>query len=278
VSTLAGISGSHGSADGIGGNARFWTPFGIAVDSAGNVYVADTGNNTIRKITANGVVSTLAGLAGQPDSQDGTGTNARFRNPWDVAVDSTGDVFVADMSNDTIRKITPTGLVSTLAGQTGNSGSLDGVGTGAQFNNPFAMAVDGADNIYVSDSANDTIRKITPGGVTSTLAGLPGYAGSTDGIGNDARFCNPQGLAVDDRGNIYVADTGNNTVRKITPMGVVTTLAGPAGAGGTTDGIEKDARFNNPGGVAVNRTGNIYVADTNNHTVRKMAYSASEHP
>jgi sugar lactone lactonase YvrE len=220
----------------------------------------------------------LAGLAGHPGNKDGIGTNARFRNPWGVAVDDASNVFVADMSNDTIRKITPNGMVSTLAGQAGISGSLNGFGTSAQFNNPFAIAVDKADNIYVSDSANDTIRKITPGGVVSTLAGLPGYAGGTDGNGNDARFWNPQGLAVDDGGNIYVADTGNNTVRKITPMGGVTTLAGLAGASGTTDGIGKDARFNSPGGVAVDRTGNIYVADTNNHAVRKMAFSASEHP
>ena len=245
---------------------------------SGNVYVADTGNNTIRKITPNGVVSTLAGLAGHPGSKDGIGANARFRNPWGVAVDGAGNVFVADMSNDTIRKITPAGMVSTLAGQAGMSGSLDGVGTSAQFNNPFAIAVDSADNIYVSDSANDTMRKITPSGVVSTLAGLPGYAGSTDGNGNDARFWNPQGLAVDDRGNIYVADTGNNTVRKITPMGVVTTLAGLAGTSGTTDGIGKEARFNSPGGVAVDRTGNVYVADTNNHAVRKIAFSTSENP
>jgi len=278
VSTLAGISGSHGSADGIGSNARFWAPFGIAADSAGNVYVADTANNTIRKITPNGVVSTLAGLAGHPGNKDSIGANARFRNPWGVAVDGAGNVFVADMSNDTIRKITPTGVVSTLAGQTGISGSLNGVGTSAQFNNPFAVAVDGADNLYVSDSANDTIRKITPSGVVSTLAGLPGYAGNTDGNGNDARFWNPQGLTVDDKGNIYVADTGNNTVRKITPMGVVTTLAELAGASGTTDRAGESARFNSPGGVAVDHTGNVYVADTNNHTVRKIAFSPLEHP
>ena len=278
VRTLAGISGSHGSADGIGSNARFWAPFGIAADSAGNVYVADTANNTIRKITSDGVVSTLAGLAGHPGNKDGIGTNARFRNPWGVAVDGMGNVFVADMSNDTIRKITPTGVVSTLAGQAGISGSVNGVGNSAQFNNPFAVAVDSAGNVYVSDSANDTIRKITPSGVVSTLAGLPGYAGDTDGNGNDARFWNPQGLAVDDKGNIYVADTGNNTVRKITPMGVVTTLAGLAGASGTTDRAGESARFNSPGGVAVDHTGNVYVADTNNHTVRKIAFSPLELP
>ncbi len=278
ISTLAGVAGSHGAADGIGGNARFWAPFGIAVDGAGNVYVADAANNTIRKIAPNGVVSTLAGLAGHPGSNDGTGINARFRNPWGVAVDDAGNVFVADMSNDTIRKITPACVVTTLAGQAGMSGYANGFGSNARFNNPFAVATDNAGNVYVADSANDIIRKITPSGVASTLAGLPGYTGSTDGNGNDARFRNPQGLAVDDKGNIYAADTGNNTVRKITPTGVVTTLAGLAGTPGSTDGVGADARFNSPDGVAVDNAGNIYVADVNNHTVRKMAFSASEHP
>ena len=278
VSTLAGISGSHGSADGIGGNARFWAPFGIAVDRSGNVYVADTANNTIRKITPNGVVSTLAGLAGHPGNKDGIGINARFRNPWGVAVDDAGNVFVADMSNDTIRKITPTGVVSTLAGQAGMSGSVDGFGSQARFNAPYDVAADNAGNVYVSDSANDTIRKITPSGVVSTLAGLPGYAGGTDGNGKDARFWNPQGLAVDSKENIYVADSGNNTVRKITPMGVVTTLAGLAGTPGPSDGVGADARFNSPGGAAVDNAGNVYVADVNNHTVRKITLSKSENP
>ncbi|MGA9453743.1 MAG: protein kinase [Verrucomicrobiia bacterium] len=278
VSTLAGAAGSHGSADGTGSTARFWAPFGIAVDSSGNVYMADTGNNTIRKVTPAGVVSTLAGLAGHPGSKDGVGTNARFRNPWSVAVDGMGNVFVADMSNDTIRKITPAGVVSTLAGQAGLSGSADGFGGGARFNNPFAVAADSTGDVYVSDSGNNTIRKITSAGVVVTLAGLPGYAGRADGNGNDARFWNPQGLAVDAAGNIYVADTGNNTVRKITPMGVVTTLLESVGANDTTDKTGGSPRFNSPGGVAVDEAGNVYVADSNNHCIRKMALSQSENP
>jgi len=276
VSTLAGAAGNHGSTDGVGSNARFWAPFGIAVDGSGNVYVADTGNNTIREISPNGAVSTLAGSAGHPGNKDGVGSNARFRNPWSVAVDSMGNVFVADMSNDTIRKVAPNGMVTTLAGQPGKSGNADGFGSGARFNNPFAVAVDNADNVYVSDSANNTIRKIAPGGMVVTLAGLPGYAGSTDGNGNDARFLNPQGLAVDGAGNIYVADTGNSTIRKITPTGKVTTLSAPAGVSGAVDKTGGNARLNNPGGVAVNDAGNIYVADTDNHCVRKMILSQSE--
>jgi sugar lactone lactonase YvrE len=278
VSTLAGVPGTHGSTDGPGKHARFWAPFGITVDRAGNVYVADTANNIIRKITPDGFVSTLAGSVGHPGNQDGTGSNAQFRNPWGVAVTDQGNVFVADMSNNTIRKISPTGVVSTLAGQAGVSGSRDGMGADAQFNNPFALAVDPEDNIYVSDSANNTIRKITPNGAVSTLAGLPGQAGSTDGNGTTARFWNPQGLVTDDHGNIYVADTGNNIVRKITPTGIVTTLAGPAGINGIPGEVGAVARFNNPSGVAIDRVGNVYVADTNNHAVRKMSLAAAGHP
>ena len=276
VSTLAGVAGSHGSADGSGGNAWFLAPFGLTADGAGNVYVADTVNNTIRKITPAGVVSTLAGLASQSGKQDGIGAHARFRNPWGVAVDGTGNVFVADMSNDTIRKITPAGVVSTFAGHAGMPGSVDGFAGQARFNAPHGVAADHAGNVYVSDSANHTIRKITAGGLVSTLAGLPGYSGNADGNGNEARFWNPQGLAVDGTGNVYVADTGNNAIRKITVKGVVSTLAGLTGATGTTGGVEKEAQFNGPGGVAVDSEGNIYVADTSNHAVRKIASSAAE--
>ncbi|HEY1789344.1 MAG TPA: protein kinase [Verrucomicrobiae bacterium] len=263
VSTIAGLFHSRGSADGLGTNsARFWSPFGIAVDNAGNIFVADTGNNTIRKISPAGIVSTIAGLAGQAGTNDGVGATARFRNPWDVAVDNTGAVYVADMSNDTIRKITPEGRVHTFAGEAGMSGNTDGWGNGARFNNPFGVAVDSSGDVYVSDTANNAIRKITVSRVVTTLAGSPGNAGNADGNGTDARFWSPQGLVVDGAGNIYVADTGNNAIREITPMGVVTTL--PV----STD---KTLVLNGPGGVAVDDSGNVYVADANNHCIRKIA-------
>jgi sugar lactone lactonase YvrE len=265
VSTLVGLVRVHNNGHGKNRTDRFWAPFGVAVDASGNVYVADTANNVIRKISSKGVLTTLAGLAGQPGSADGPGATARFRNPWSVAVDSSGDVFVADMSNDTIRKITPDGVVHTFAGQAGLIGNTDGFGSGARFNNPFAVAVDSAGDVYVSDTANDAIRKITVGRVVTTLAGQPGTAGNTDGNGTDARFWNPEGLTLDSDGNIYVADTGNNTVREITPMGVVTTL--PQLATNT----DKNFQLNGPGGVAVDGAGNIFVADTNNHCIRKIA-------
>jgi serine/threonine protein kinase/sugar lactone lactonase YvrE len=274
VTTVAGMPHKHGSFDGAGTVARFYGPFGIAVDtSTGDaiLYVADTGNNTIRKISSAGVVTTLAGEAGKPGNADAAWLSARFRNPWGVAVESDGDIVVADSSNDTIRKVLPSGTVFTAAGQAGSIGSVDGYGNNAQFNNPSAVAEDASGNLFISDSGNHVIRKITPSRVVSTFAGSAGNAGSVDGNGESARFWNPQGVAVDGVGNVYVADTGNNTIRKITPMGQVSTIAGLPGPGGFADGPGAQARFNGPAGIAVTKDGTIYVADTNNHVIRKVA-------
>ncbi|MGA2867319.1 MAG: hypothetical protein ABSF95_22820 [Verrucomicrobiota bacterium] len=277
VTTLAGLARTGGSADGTGGAARFYGTSGVAVDSAANVYVADTYNHTIRKVTPGGVVTTLAGLAGYQGSADGTGSAARFNEPSGVAVDSAANVYVADTSNQTIRKVAPGGVVTTLAGkalfdQGGNPirGDADGTGSAARFNEPYGVAVDSAGNVYVADSWNDTIRKVTPGGVVTTLAGLAGTQGSADGTASAAQFSGPRGVAVDSAGNVYVADTWNHTIRKVTPGGVVTTLAGLAGISGSDDGTGSAARFYDPCGVAVDSAGNVYVADTWNCTIRKV--------
>src|SRR5439155_193118 len=196
-------------------------PSGMAVDSAGNVYVADTSNGTIRKATPRGVVTTLAGLAGSIGSADGLGSAARFYSPYGVAVDSAGNVYVADTFNDTIRKVTPGGAVTTLAGLAGSGGSADGSGSAARFYYPYGVAVDGAGNVYVADTGNYTIRKVTPGGVVTTLAGLAGSQDGADGTGSAARFSYPSAVAVDTAGNIYVADTDNSTIRKGFPTSSV---------------------------------------------------------
>ncbi|HEX8111442.1 MAG TPA: NHL repeat-containing protein [Kofleriaceae bacterium] len=271
VTTLAGTAGMDGSVDGTGAAARFSLPSGVAVDTAGNVYVADFGNHTIRKITAVGVVTTLAGTAGMVGSVDGTGTAARFSHPSSVAVDSAGNVYVADNDNHTIRKVTPAGGVTTLAGTAGIVGSADGAGDAARFFRPAGVAVDRAGNVYIADSDGDTIRKVTAAGiVTTTLAGAASAFGSADSTGDAARFFSPAGVAFDSSGNVYVADFGNQTIRKITAAGVVTTLAGTAGMRGSTDGIGAAALFFDPVGVAVDRAGNVYVADNGNHTIRKI--------
>jgi sugar lactone lactonase YvrE len=181
ISTLAGTLGQVGNADGAGATATFNSPAGIASDAAGNVYVADSGNATIRKIAPDGVVSTLAGAAGVIGSADGTGGNANFSQPRGVATDSAGNVYVVDRANNNVRKISPTGSVTTLAGHSLEAGSANGAGAAATFNQPQGIAVDGADNVYVADTNNYTIRAITPGGVVSTIVGVPGRRGFTPG-------------------------------------------------------------------------------------------------
>ncbi len=237
--------------------------------------MADTDNHTIRKITSAGVVTTLAGSAGISGSADGTGSAARFNNPNGVAVDGSGNVYVADTCNHTIRKITSAGVVTTLAGSAGSSGSADGTGSAARFNYPYGVAVDGSGNVYVADTNNHTIRKITSAGVVTTLAGSAGSSGSADGTGSAARFNYPYGVAVDGSGNVYVADTANHTIRKITSAGVVTTIGGTAGVMAGTDGVGGSAQFAYPWGVAVSTAGVLYVADSCNNRISRGSLVSS---
>ena len=265
VSTFAG-SGAQGSANGASTAASFYLPSAVAVDSSGNVYVADTHNFLIRKITPAGVVTTLAG-SGTSGSANGTGTAASFGYPIGIAVDSSGNVYVADEINNLIRKITPAGVVTTFAGS-GAQGSTNGTGTAASFNYPTGVAVDGSGNVYVTDGVGNLIRKITSAGVVTTLAGS-GAAGSTNGTGTAASFYTPRAIAVDGSGNLYVADAHNDLIRKITSAGVVTTLAG-SGTAGSANGTGTAASFNAPDGVAVDSSGNVYVTDGVNNLIRKI--------
>lgn len=269
VTTIAGTTGQVGYADGIGTMATFDMPLGLAVDSGGNVYVADSVNDTVRRITPSGVVSTLAGAPGLMGRADGKGSTARLNGPTGVAVDATGNVYVADNQLDLIRKITPDGVVTTFAGGGNVSIDQDGIGTDARFDVPYGIAVDPAGNLYISDMNACTIRKIDSSGVVTTLAGTAKKIGSADGTGPAAKFSFPAGIAADAKGNVYVADSGNSTIRKITPAGVVTTIGGIAGQTGWADGIGSAASFYWPYDIAVDGAGNIYVADSINGVIRK---------
>ena len=216
VTTVAGTTGTSGSSNGTGTQSTFNSPWGVAVDTSGNVYVAERGNHLIRKVTSGGVVTTLAGTAGAPGSSNGTGTQATFNSPWGVAVDASGNVYVADNNNHLIRKITSGGVVTTLAGNAGSFGSSNGTGTQATFSYPAGVAVDSSGNVYVADNWIHRIRKITSDGVVTTVAGIAGTPGSSNGTGTQATFNYPKGVAVDSSGNIYVADTENHFIRKIT--------------------------------------------------------------
>jgi len=270
VSTFAGVPSTAGSSDGAGSSALFNSPAGLAIDGSGNLYVADMLNHVIRKITADGIVSTLAGSAGNPGSADGNGAVARFQEPIGIAVDGNGTVYVADSGNSTIRKITSAGDVSTLAGTAGESGHDDGSGPAARFDGPHGVALDPFGNIYVADTFNHTIRKVTPAGDVTTFAGTAGQSGTADGLSISSRFSGPSALAVDPSGSIYVAETANHEIRVISSIGLVSTVAGSGGNDGSSDGVGTAARFNAPYGVAFGPAGNLFVSDTVNNTVRKL--------
>lgn len=270
VTTVAGLAGIRGSADGIGSAASFSDPMSIAIDTSGNLFVADYGNSVIRKITPAGVVTTFAGAAGNAGpGLDGAGASARFSGPLGIAIDASNNLFVTDEFNQTVRKITPAGVVSTFAGQTGVMGDNDGTGAGARFNIPTSIAVDVAGNVYVGEGSQ-VVRKISPAGVVVTLAGAAGNSGSTDGTGAAARFSYPRGLAVDAAGNVYVADANNCVIRKISPAGVVSTLAGAQAAFSSIDGTGMAATFNLPSGIAIDAAGTLYVGEENGFVVRKV--------
>jgi len=251
--------------------AAFQCPSSVAADTAGNLYVADSVANTIHRITPAGLITRFAGAHFETGSEDGRGLHARFNGPLSITIDSHNNLYVADSRNSTVRKITPDGVVSTVAGAAGRIGSTNAPGVAARFFLPAGIASDAAGNIYVADAGNHNIRKITLNGVVTTLAGAAGLPGSNDGAAGIARFDTPYGIAVDVHGVIYVADQGNSAIRTVTNTGLVSTLAGLARQSGDSDGHEKAARFSSTQSVAVDAAGNVYVADTRNNAIRKIS-------
>jgi hypothetical protein len=290
--TIGGLHGVKGATDGTNGASLFNQPWGIAADKKGSVYVAEWGNSTIRKLTlvrTNWVVSTIAGIAGKEGSNDGTNADARLNHPHGIVADDENDLYVADTFNNIVRKIKYVGgkwVVTTIAGQVGVFGSVDGTNTGAQFNNPGGITIDRRGDLFVTDVQNNSIRKLTPAGtnwVVTTIAGLGGHIrsgralrpayGSSDGTNSDARFFAPFGIAADSHDNLYVADYENSAIRKITRSGtnwVVTTIAGLAEVSGYVDGTNSAARFDHPRALAIDKADNIYVDDPGTDTIRMI--------
>jgi sugar lactone lactonase YvrE len=273
VSTLAGVYGGGPTTERDGSflEARFLGINGLGFDNQGALLIADSDAHAIRKAVG-GAVTTLAGGVNGQGSADGTGQAARFRFPYGstFGFDSANAAYVGDSSNQTVRKVTPEGIVTTLAGSAGAVGAVDDLGAAARFNNPHGTAVDGAGNIYLADTGNHAIRRITPAGSVTTFAGLKGTWGEIDGAGSAARFKGPTGLVRDAAGNFYVTDFYGHTIRKITPDGVVSTLAG-SGNPGDADGTGAAASFKNPHGLAVDSSGNVFVADYGNHLIRMIS-------
>jgi serine/threonine-protein kinase len=259
VSTLAGTD-MAGSANGTGSAAGFNGIFGLALDTAGNIYVGDAVNKQVRKVTVNGVVTTYAG---------GAGTD--FVTPSALVFDSVGNLYVTDAGARNVRRITPAGVVTTIAGS-GNNGSQDGNGLLASFSKPAGIVIDSANNIFVGDADAHVIRKIAPSGDVTTFAGRANVAGAADGTGTAATFNDPSGLAIDASNNLYIADALNNKIRKITPAGVVTTFAG-TGAAGNANGAGSVATFNIPVNLSMDAEGFLYVTETGGKLIRKISPS-----
>ena len=264
VTTLAGGS-TEGLVDGTGAAAKFHSPAGIALDSSGNLFVADTGNHAIRSVSSAGVVTTLAG-SGLSGFADGTGAAARFNRPQGLAVGANGNIYVADTGNHAIRVITPGGVVTTLAGRP-SSGFVNGPVASAKFSTPQGIAVDTSGSVFVADTNNDAIRVISVAGIVSTLAG--GTSGFVDGTGTTASFKGPQSLVLDGNGNVLVSDGFNYVIRRISPASVVTTWVGN-GSPGFVNGTGAAARFNYPRGLVLDSSGNLFVGDILNQAVRRI--------
>ena len=266
VTTLAG-SGASGSTDSVGTAATFNLPFGIISDSSGSSYITDSANNLIRKISNSGAVTTIAGT-GSAGSTDGMGIAASFNNPYGITIDPTGILYVADRGNHKIRKITPDGNVTTLAGS-GTLGSTDGVGVAASFVYPHGITFDSTNGVLVvADTNSNKIRKVTLGGVVTTFAGS-GAQSSSDGMTTTASFNGPTGVVVDGNGNIFVADNFNNIIRRISSAGMVSTFAG-SGSTGSLPGMGSAASFNLPYGITIDLNGTLYVTDYEGQQIRKI--------
>ncbi|NDA65414.1 MAG: hypothetical protein EBY09_02045, partial [Verrucomicrobia bacterium] len=240
----------------------------LTIDANDNLYVTAGDEHRVKKVTPAGVVSVLAGN-GSAGYADGTGAGAVLNYPTGIALDSAGNLFVAEGNNNVIRKITPAGVVTTFVGTAGTSGGTDGTGAAARFTSPMGMGIDSADNLYVVEQNNHTLRKITPAGVVTTVAGLAGSAGAVDGTGSAARFLAPQDVKVDLAGNLLVADMGNHAIRQVTPLGVVTTIIGVLGDYGFVDGTGSAVRLSGPRGLWIDGSGTVYIGEWNNYAVRK---------
>jgi hypothetical protein len=275
ITTVAGNGSAGFSGDGGPATvAQLDDPYGVAVDHVGNVYIAENNNNRIRKVSVSGTITTIAGtgLAGY-SGDGGAATAARLDHPYAVAIDSSGDIFIADAFNHCVRKINTSGLITTVAG-TGTAGySGDGgPATAAQLRVPFGLVVDSSDNIYIADSHNNCVRKVDVYGTIITIAGTGSLGFSGDGgAATAAQLHNPVGIAIDGRGNVYFAENNNHRVRKVSSSGIINTIAGTGAGGFNSDGGDATAtQLYYPWAVAVDSRGNVYISDVNNQRIRRI--------
>ncbi len=277
ISTIAGNVDSFGIR-GDGGaaiSASLFRPGGMVIDASNNIYFADLGNHTVRKISAAGVITRVAGTGFSGFGGDGgQATAADLYTPSGIAMDAAGNIYIADQENNRIRKVSTSGIISTIAGNgtAGFSGD-SGAATAAELSAPYNLAVDGSANVYVADFGNNRIRKVTPAGIITTVVGTGTRSFSGDGgAATAATISIPQDIKFDTAWNMYIADNVNNRIRKITPAGIITTIAGNGTAGSSGDGGPATAaELSGPSGVAIDRSGNVYISDQYNNRIRKIS-------
>jgi len=285
ISTVAGKNALGAGYSGNGGPAiaaQLNSPIGIAFDATGNMYIADRGNNVIRKVTTAGIISTVAGnnaLGAGYSGDGGAATAAQLNFPFCIAFDAAGNMYIADAGNNVIRKVTTAGIISTVAGKNSLGAGYTGDGgaaTAAQLNYPFDIAFDATGNLYIADISNNVVRKVTTAGIISTVAGngISGYSGD-GGAATAAHFSSPENIAFDAAGNMYISDNANYVIRKVTTAGIISTVAGNHTSGYSGDGgAATAAQLNLPSGIAFDAAGNLYIADFSNNVIREVTASS----
>ena len=280
ISTFAGNGNDDYLGDGgLATSASLSFPNSVAVDASGNVYIADSGNSVIRKVTAKAIITTIAGNGDFGYSGDGgLATNATLDYPQAVALDSTGDLYIADTYNNLIRKVSTSGIITTFAGNGADGYSGDGgVATNATLSGPGGVALDGAGNVFIADTENSVVRKVTAKGIITTIAGNGDYGYSGDGgAATKAMLSSPTAVAVTSADEVYIADSENNVIRAVSSGGIIQTVAGNGNEAYSGDGGPAiNASLSLPNGVALDSTGNFYVGDSNNNVIRKIVPAAS---
>jgi hypothetical protein len=270
ITRYAGIGAEGAPTEGPATSSRLYFPEGVAVDSRGNVYIADTGNSVVEKVTPNGTLSIFAGDGSEVPPTPGPATHSGLSQPADVAVDSSGNVYIADSGNDVVEKVTPAGILSVIAGNGEEAAAKEGPALASPLHSPTGLAIDSSGDVYIGDTKNNRVEKVTPAGTLSFVAGNGSFGGPTQGAATASRLGFPQGLAIDSQGNLYIADIDNARVEKVTPGGTLSFFAGTGAQGAPIQGSATSSPLNHPSRLAVDGSGDVFIADTVNYRVEEV--------
>jgi streptogramin lyase len=277
LSVIAGTGSPGAPIPGPATSSPMGAPYGVAVDSAGNVYIADINNDVIEKVTSSGTLSIFAGTGSPGAPIPGPATSSPLNLPRGIAVDSAGNLIIADSNNGVVEQVTPSGTLSIIAGTPGSYGPpIPGPATSSTMDAPTGVAIDSAGNLYIADEGRNQIYEVTPSGTLSIIAGTGGSGPPTPGPATNSEFYSPSSVAVDSTGNVYISDQGNNLIEKVTPSGTLSIIVGtPGSSGPPTPGPAVSSSLDNPLGVAIDSAGNLYIADQVNNVIEQVTPSGT---